>query len=235
VLKEGKTQKNNRVASNYYVVVPVFNEQKNIKFFLSELKKHTDNIIVVDDGSNDKTPKLVSKFPGIDFIKLKSNQGKGSAMKLGANHAWKLKAKGVIFMDGDNQHDPKHIQEFINQLENSHDVVIGIRVVKNQIPFTRRLGNNIFMHFMKIMFDVNIPDILCGYRAFTEKGYKSVLWDSSGYGVETEILTLIGRKKIPYQTVIVDTIYFDRYKGFSIKSGLKILSKLPYWRIRKIN
>ena len=220
--------------NNYYVVVPVYNEEKNIVSFLKKLKKYSSNIIVVNDGSIDKTAELVKEITFVKLINLKKNRGKGIAMKIGAKHAWRLNAKGVIFMDGDNQHDPKHIQEFINLLENSTDIIIGVRVIKAQIPFARRFGNNVFMHLIKIMFDIDIPDILCGYRAFTKKGLKNVMWESAGYGVETEMLTTIGRKRIPFKTVIVDTIYLDKYKGFSILGGLKILFKLPYWRFKKL-
>ena len=219
----------------YYVVVPVYNEEKNIVSFLKKLKNYSSNIIVVNDGSSDKTAELVREIPLVELVNLKRNQGKGIAMKTGAKYAWKLNAKGVIFMDGDNQHDPKHIQEFIDLLENSTDIIIGVRVIKAQIPFARRFGNNIFMHLMKLMFNIDIPDILCGYRAFTKKGLKNIMWESAGYGVETEMLTLIGRKRIPFKTVIIDTIYLDKYKGFSILGGLKILFKLPYWRFNKVS
>jgi len=219
----------------YYVVVPVYNEEKNIVSFLKKLKNYSSNIIVVNDGSSDKTAELVKEIPLVELVNLKRNQGKGIAMKTGAKYAWKLNAKGVIFMDGDNQHDPKHIQEFIDLLENSTDIIIGVRVIKAQIPFARRFGNNIFMHLMKLMFNIDIPDILCGYRAFTKKGLKNIMWESAGYGVETEMLTLIGRKRIPFKTVIIDTIYLDKYKGFSILGGLKILFKLPYWRFNKVS
>src|SRR4030042_339189 len=161
--------------NNYYVVVPVYNEEKDIVSFLNKLKKYSSNIIVVNDGSIDKTAELVKEITSVKLINLKRNQGKGIAMKTGAIHAWKLNAKGVIFMDGDNQHDPKHIQEFIDLLENSTDIIIGVRIIKAQIPFTRRVGNNIFMHLIKIMFNISIPDILCGYRAFTKKGLKNYI------------------------------------------------------------
>src|SRR4030065_1716006 len=166
--------------NNYYVIVPVYNEEKNISSFIKKLKRYSSNIIVVNDGSTDNTAGIVSKIPGIVLINLKKNKGKGEAMKVGAKQAWKLKAKGVIFMDGDNQHDPKHIQKFIHLLDNSTDIVIGVRVIKAHIPFIRRVGNNIFMHLIKIMFNIKIPDILCGYRAFSKKGLKNIMWKSAG-------------------------------------------------------
>jgi hypothetical protein len=58
--------------------------------------------------------------------------------------------------------------------------------------------------------------------------------NSQGYGVETEMLTIIGKKNLPFHTLVVDTIYHDKYKGFSLKDGVKILLQLPYWKWKRI-
>jgi glycosyltransferase involved in cell wall biosynthesis len=218
----------------YYVVVPAYNEEKNIPSFLNRLKKFSKNIIVVNDGSTDNTAQVVKNITGVNLINLKKNRGKGNAMKVGAKYAWRNAAKGIVFMDADNQHNPKHLKEFIDHLENTKDIIIGVRMIKAAIPRVRRIGNNIFMQLMKYMFGIKVPDVLCGYRAFSKKGFKRVKWRSNGYGVETEMITLIGRKRLPFETIVVDTIYLDKYKGFSISGGLKIILRLPYWRFRKI-
>ncbi len=218
----------------HYIIVPVFNEQKNIKIFLVKLKKYSDNIIVVNDGSTDHTKKILEKISGIRLINLKKNNGKGMAMKKGAQIAWRLKATAIVFMDGDNQHEPKYLPKFYNLLEKGEDIVIGIRVIKANIPLIRRWGNTFGQFLMELFFKVRINDLLCGFRALSYRGYKKVIWTSKDYGVETEMLTLIGRKKIPYKTLVVDTIYLDKYKGFSIIDGIKILFRFPYWRFRKL-
>lgn len=220
--------------NKYYIIVPVFNEEKNIKRFLVKLKKYSNTIIVVNDGSTDNTKEVVKKISGIRLINLKKNNGKGMAMKKGAQTAWRLNATGIVFMDGDNQHEPKYLAHFFNLLEEGEDIVIGIRVIKANIPLLRRWGNTFGQFLMDLFFDMKIKDLLCGFRAFSYKGYKKIIWTSKDYGVETEVLTLIGRKKIPYKTLVVDTIYLDKYKGFSIIDGIKILLRIPYWRFRKL-
>lgn len=219
--------------NKYYVIVPVFNEQKHIKKFLVKLKKYTKNIIVVNDGSSDKTKEILDTEKSLTVINLDKNQGKGAAMKVGAKTAWKLNANGIIFMDGDNQHDARHLPEFIDLLNKSKDIIIGVRVLKGHIPLVRRIGNEIFILLMKRLFNTQIPDILCGFRAFSKKGYSKIVWKSEDYGVEAEVVTLIGKKNLKYSTLVVDTIYHDRYKGFSVTDGLKILLRLPYWKFRK--
>ena len=224
----------NTLNKKYYVVVPVFNEQKNLRRMIGRLRKYTNNIIVVNDGSTDNTSKILNSFSNLSIIDLKNNLGKGAAMRKGAKKAWAIGAERVIFMDGDSQHNPRHLKDFVAILNKTSDIAIGIRIVKANIPLIRRLGNNTFMMSIKILFDIDIPDILCGFRGFTKKGYRSVEWESNDYGVETEVITIIGRKKLGYKTVVVDTVYLDKYKGFSVKNGIKILFKLPYWKIKKL-
>lgn len=220
--------------AKYFVIVPVFNEAKRLRKCLNRILEYHKDIIVVNDGSTDNTMEILKDFSQINIINLPKNSGKGLAMKRGATLAWKLGAQGIIFMDGDNQHDPKHIAEFTSQLRKRADIVIGVRVLRTKIPYYRKLGNFVMAVIMRGLFSVRMTDMMCGYRAFSKKGYKDVLWRSNGYEVETEVVAKIGDKNLPYRTVVVDTIYHDKYKGFSVFDGLRILAKIPSWKMNKI-
>lgn len=221
--------------NTYFVIIPIFNEQKHIKKCLENIRKYWKNIIVVNDGSTDKTKEILHSFHSIHTIHLSKNYGKGYAMRVGAEAAWKLKADGIIFMDGDNQHNPIHIKTFVDALQKKKsDIIIGVRLLKTNIPLHRKLGNLVIAQIMKYLFNLTIPDIMCGFRAMTKKGYKRIAWKTNGYGVETEMLTILGRKKLSYQQVVVDTIYHDRYKGFSVGDGILILTKLLFWKMRSL-
>lgn len=216
----------------FFVVVPVYNEQKHIKSFITKLRKFTKNIIVVNDGSTDKTKEILTDLKKTYTINLKKNQGKGAAMRYGAKLAWKLKADGIVFMDGDNQHNPKYLKSFFKLLRKNHHIVIGIRVLKTDVPLFRKFGNKLLINLVRILFGVYLEDLICGFRGFSKIGYKQILWTSNRYEVETEMITIMGRKKLAFQTLVVDTIYLEKYKGFSIKDGLKIVAKLPFWRLK---
>lgn len=215
---------------NVFVIVPAFNEEKTIKDCIERIKKYHNKIIVVDDGSNDKTPEILQSIPEIHVIDQNRNGGKGFSMRVGAEYAWKQGAEAIIFMDADNQHDPKHISAFIELLSKKNDIVLGIRVLRAHIPFYRKLGSDCMSFLMRHLFGIDLPDMICGFRAFSRKGYNLVKWKSNGYGVELETLARIGKMKLSYKTVVVDTIYHDKYKGFSILDGIKLLFQIPRWR-----
>ncbi|MFH1244034.1 MAG: glycosyltransferase family 2 protein [bacterium] len=215
---------------NFFVIIPAYNEARNIRKCINQIRPYCHQIIVVNDGSTDKTGEIIDTIRGIKTIHLEKNWGKGYAMRMGAELAWKLGAEGVIFMDGDNQHHPKHIKEFARELKRGNEIVIGIRLLKAEIPWHRKAGNVLMATLMRKLFMIAIPDIMCGFRAFTKQGYERVSWLSNNYGVETEVITIIGRRKLPFKTVVVDTIYLDKYKGFSIWDGFRIIAQLPnYW------
>ena len=218
----------------YYVVVPAYNEARQIHRCIEHILEHTKNVIVVDDGSTDKTGTILDLIGGITVIHLKHNAGKGHAMKIGAKEAFRRGAAGVIFLDADNQHHPKHIPEFMRLLGRGNDIVIGVRILKAAIPWHRKLGNFIMAGLMHLLFHIYIPDMMCGYRAFTKKGFAKLEWQTSNYGVEIEMLTIIGRKKLSFKTIVVDTIYLDKYKGFSVWDGIKIMLSLPYYKWRTL-
>ncbi len=231
-----------------FVVVPAFNEEKTIKQCIERIQKYHTDIIVVDDGSKDGTVAIVKELTGsrnplrrvedeaskfgmtVELISLKKNKGKGFTMREGAEYAWKHGAGAVLFMDADNQHDPKHISSFLELLNKKTDIILGIRVLRAHIPFYRKLGSDLISFLMRHLFGIDLPDMICGFRAFTKKGYEQIKWKSNGYGVELETLARIGKMKLPYKTVVVDTIYHDKYKGFSILDGIKLLFQIPRWR-----
>lgn len=223
---------------NVFVIVPAFNEEKTIKDCVERIQKYHKKIIVVDDGSKDGTVAIVKELTGsriksgmiLELIILNKNRGKGFAMRTGAEYAWKHGASAIIFMDADNQHDPKHIASFVDHLNKKNDIILGIRVLRAHIPFYRKLGSDLMSFLMRHLFGIDLPDMICGFRAFTEKGYESIKWKSNGYGVEIETLARIGKNKLPFKTVVVDTIYHDKYKGFSILDGIKLLFQIPRWR-----
>lgn len=213
-----------------YVVIPGKDEEKYIGTVLKKVKKHTDDVIFVDDGSADKTPIIARKHTA-HVVSHEVNLGKGAAMKTGADYAFDhLHADAVVFMDADDQHEPSELVKFFEKLR-TYDVVFGIRNLGANVPLLRFLGNKFASIFLNILYGAYIPDIPSGYKGFTRNAYKKIEWVSQGYEVETEIAMRVAKTKIPYTTVDISTIYHDTDKGMTMLDGLHICRCLVQWRV----
>lgn len=211
-----------------FIVLPCFNEEKNIKNVLKDINnlQFEKNIVVIDDGSFDKTYNLVKdNFKNITLLKHKVNLGKGAALKTGCLVAIKLGADNIILMDSDGQHSPKFILEVITKLEKENcDIVFGSRKLDiKKMPITAYLGNKILTYMTNLFFKSNLKDTQSGFRGFKSMAYEKVKWDSVDYSVENEIICNAYKNKLKCGEIFIDTIYNDNYKGTTPFDGIKIL------------
>jgi len=216
---------------NYFVVVPVYNEQERVGIFLKKLKKITKRILVVDDGSEDRSAEIVNRLK-IPIISHSINLGKGAAMKTGAEVAWKLGTKRIVFMDGDDQHDPKILPAILKKLDSGYDLVFAARTISTKTPLARYLGNRIGVYLINLFLGINRSDPFCGCFGMTKRAYDRIVWDSSNYNVETEITAKTIKNKLKYSEVPISAIYHDKYKGITILDALKIMINIPKYRFQ---
>lgn len=220
---------NNRL---YWVIIPAYNESAYLERVLKKVKKVWPSFIVIDDGSSDNTAKMAQKLAP-HVLTHTVNLGKGAALKTGCEYAFKhLKAKGVVFFDADDQHDPKCIPLMIKQLE-QYPVVLGVRSFNNQMPFVRILFNRVSSIITLLLFGRYIPDIPSGFKAISKAAYKKVKWQSCDYLVEMEIASNVAKYKIPFTEVSIPTIYHDLDRGMTVLDILHMLYQMLLWRINR--
>lgn len=217
--------------ANTWVVIPSFNEAKNIRIVISETKQYCKNIILVDDGSKDNTYELIKK-EDITILRHIVNLGKGAALKTGCDFALRQDAKKLIVLDADAQHNPSDIPNFVKNLE-GYDIVLGYRKRNKEMPFVLRFGNWSINKITKLLYNINIKDTQCGYRAFTANAYKKIRWKATDYSMESEMIANIGKRHLKYKEIPIQTIYSDRYKGTTIIDGIKIILNMVWWRFIK--
>ncbi len=217
--------------NNVFVVIAAYNEENHVGTVINDVKKFCKNIIVVDDGSNDKTYQI-AKSKGIIALKHVINLGKGAAVKTGCDFALKKGADALILIDADGQHEPKEIPRFLKALKNK-DIVFGYRELTKKMPFILRFGNQFINSFTKILYNIEIKDTQCGYRALTAKAYKKVRWNSTGYPMESEMIANAGKNKLKYAEIPIRTIYSDKYKGTTVIDGIKIVFNMIMWRLKR--
>jgi len=207
-----------------FVVIPAYNEGKDIIGVVEEVKKFADNIVVVDDGSRDDTFTIAEEL-GVNVIRHAINMGKGSALKTGCDFAVMKGARKIVVIDADGQHEPKEIPEFLGLLDDK-EIVFSYRRASGEMPGVLKFGNWFINKSTHLLYGVRINDTQCGYRAFTAEAYRKVRWRAQDYFMETEMIINTGKHKLPYAQVPIATIYADRYKGTTVVDGVKIVLKM---------
>jgi glycosyltransferase involved in cell wall biosynthesis len=214
-----------------WIVIPLFNEKKYIGRVIKGVLERKLVTVVVDDGSNDLGGEIVKKH-NVRLLTHKINLGKGAAMKTGAEYAFKNGADAVIFMDSDGQHLASDLQKFVDALESGeYDIVLGSRNFGYGVPLVRFLGNKFASIVMAFLFRTYVSDVICGFRGITKDGYGKVKWNSDGYGVETEMVARIGKRRLRFCEVPVETVYHDNVKGVTILDAFGVFGDVIKWRL----
>ncbi len=216
--------------NNVWVVIPAYNEAKNIASVLKKAKKLPYNLLVIDDGSKDNTLDLVKK-QNVRVISHIVNLGKGAALKTGCDYAFVHGATDIVVLDGDGQHDPAQVPDFLKQLENN-DIVLGARKFDKEMPPIQKLGNVFLNKVTEVLYRISISDTQSGFRAFTAQAYRKIRWSATDYAMETEMVAKAGRERLKYKEIPIPTIYKDRYKGTTVIDGIKIFAQMVMWRLK---
>ncbi len=215
--------------SKIWAVIPAYNEEKNIASIIRKAKKHVDEVIVVDDGSKDRTKEAAEKANAI-VLRHIVNLGKGAALKTGCDFAAKKGAKFIVALDADAQHNPDDIPRFIEKLK-KYDMVFSYRKASSKMPLVLRFGNWFISNVVRVLYGVKLNDTQSGYRAFSKKAYKKIRWNASDYSMESEMISRAGKQKLKYVQIPIKTIYSDKYKGTTIIDGIKIVLSMFWWKL----
>lgn len=219
--------------STAWVIIPAYNEAERIKLVLEKTKLLTKHIIVVNDGSKDDTNSVVREA-GVLVLDHMINLGKGAALRTGCDYALQKKAKILVVMDADGQHEPEDIPRFIKILEEKKlDVVFSYRKLNKTMPLILKFGNNVMSLLINWLYNVDLKDSQSGFRCFTAEAYKKIRWNASDYSMESEMIARVGNNKLSYGEIPIQTIYLDKYKGTTIIDGIKVVLYILWWRLSK--
>jgi len=216
------------------VIIPAYNEERTIGSVIKSIPEVNGRIsktevIVVDDGSKDKTKEIAEKN-GALVLSHRVNLGKGAALKTGCDAAIMKNADIIVILDSDGQHDPSEIPPLLEKLK-ENDIVFSRRIKRENMPLFAKIGNFGLKFFTRLLFNVNVNDPQSGFRAFTKECYEKIRWNTTGYSVENEIIARVGINKLKYSEILIKTIYKDKYKGTTLLDGFKILVDMIILRL----
>jgi glycosyltransferase involved in cell wall biosynthesis len=211
-------------------ILPAFNEEVSIGSMVLHAKQHSDHVVVIDDGSEDRTSEM-AKLAGAEVIRHPKNMGKGVALRTGFEHAGKNGCKVVITMDSDGQHDPDDIRKLVLPILNGEaDIVNGSRYMNGtdkNTPFYRRAGQIILDKATNLNSGLHITDTQSGFRAFARHTLPVFKFQSNGLAIESEMLMDAANAGFKIKEVDIGVRYdVDCSSENPIKHGLKVLANV---------
>lgn len=228
------------------VIIPAYNEEKRIGSTLKSIQRYligksgnkgTYELIVIDDGSKDKTRRIVKSFKGVGLNPPRKNLGKGASVQEGLRLA---KGKKVLFSDADLSTPIRELDKFIPFL-GEFDMVIASRALKDSIipvrqPWYRELLGKTFNKFVQVVAVPGIKDTQCGFKLYTQKAAKHIASRQTikGFGFDVEQLFIARKGGLKVKELPVTWNNAEGSKVKVVRDSLRMLRDLGTIRLNHL-
>ncbi len=202
------------------VIVPVYNEERMVATLIERLRSVPLNkeIIVVDDGSEDKTPEILASMPDIIVLRHEKYRGKGAAIRTALQYA---RGDIVIIQDADLEYDPSEIPKVVQPImEGKAQVVYGSRFFKGlpkEMPFPNKVANVILAWAVRLLFFYWLTDEATCYKAFRTDLLRSYNLKCERFEFCPEVTAKTLRRGIP-----ILEVELEKYRPRTKREGKKI-------------
>ena len=211
------------------VILPALNEEQTIGKVIDEIPKeeikargYSTHIIVVDNGSTDKTGEI-AREKGVEVVVM-PQRGKGRAVRAAIE---RIRGDYVFLLDADYTYPATHITEMLDKLEGGSDVVVGSRLkgkmMKGAMSLLNRVGNFLLATMANILYGTRISDPYSGCWGYRREVIQSLKLDATGFDIEANMLTEVARNGCKITEI---PIYYRRRatppKLNSLRDGFKI-------------
>lgn len=198
-------------------LIPAHNEVLTVRKVVDASLPFVDRVIVIDDGSTDGTSSVLDGS-GCEVIRHEQNQGKGTRLVEGLNHAFAQEATVVVVLDADQQHDPENIPDFLAAHSNNPGaLILGDRSADMaNMPAHRRRGIKFGNFFISWACNQAIKDAQCGMRAYPREVWERLKLPAkhtTGFKFETAVLMYAAKLGARFDYVPIRA----RYEGYVLR------------------
>jgi len=204
------------------VVIPAFNEERSVARVVERAVGIIEEVIVVDDGSLDRTATLASLDGTVPVIQHPYNIGCGGALRTGIAHAQKGNADIIVLLDADGQHNPEEIPTLLDPILNGYTHLVAGARDFSKMTLPRRASNILTANILRRSFGVTLPDVQCGFRAIRSDVLDRLKIHEDGYPWACEMLINAKRRDLKMASVEIETIRAQ-------KSGISPLRDTLQW------
>jgi len=197
-----------RVEMKTVAIIPAYQEEVAIGSVVLKAKHHVDEVVVVDDGSTDRTAEIAA-LAGATVLRHETNRGKGTALRTALDYARMNGARAAVLLDGDGQHNPDDIPRILEPvLSGQSDLVIGLRHRgTTRMPLYRRIGKRVLDYATAASGGGLVTDSQSGFRALSRAAIESLTLTEDDFAVESEMLVEAKEKNLKVAEVPVAVRY----------------------------
>ncbi len=201
------------------VAVPVYNEATHVRAVLAEVRRYSEFILVVNDGSTDGTSELLDTEPGILRVNHPKNRGYGAAVRSAFDFAINNDFDVLVTMDCDGQHQPERIPVLLEALTGDCQLVSGSRYLRDfkqdtPAPTDRRGINSIVTEELNAQYGLNLTDAFCGFKAYCVKALGDLRLTENGWGMPLQLWVQSAHLNWNIREVGVPRLYLDASRAF---------------------
>lgn len=203
---------------SWLVAIPVYNEERHLEHVLREVRRYADRILVVNDGSTDRTAELLTGEPEIQLVTHPRNRGYGAALISAFGFALAQGYEVLITMDCDGQHEPARIPVLLEAIHDA-DIVSGSRYLRDfrqdtAAPRDRRQINRQITEEINQRFGLRLTDTFCGFKAYRREALAQLRITEAGWGMPLQLWVQAARLGLRIKEIAVPRVYLDPNRAF---------------------
>jgi len=198
--------------------IPVYNEASHVRTVLAAARRHSREILIVNDGSTDGTAQLLECESDLLRIDHPQNRGYGAAMISAFDFAIARKYDVLVTMDCDGQHEPARIPVLLEAIHDC-DIVSGSRYLRDfrqdtPAPTDRRSINATITKEINSRYGLNITDAFCGFKAYRREALEKLSITEKGWGMPLQLWVQASRQHLRVKEIGVPRLYLDPNRAF---------------------
>jgi glycosyltransferase involved in cell wall biosynthesis len=208
------------------VLIPTYNNSGTLGKVIEEVLTYTSHVIVVNDGSTDRTPEILEQFPQVAVVSYSPNKGKGIALRTGFKYAVSQGYDYAITIDADGQHFPDDLPVFLKKVvEEPNAIIIGARNLQQEnMPGKNTFANKFSNFWFYVETGLKLPDTQSGFRLYPLHAMKGMRFFCNKYEFEIEVMVksswrgikvLPAAVKVYYPPAEERVSHFRPFKDFS--------------------